>query len=415
MLDHPTEVRRGSDLPGELRKAPEGLLCPICEGPLKDPQAAEDGNSYCRSCIEEWFRTYERHNASALPGEEVPIKSPKTDKPLESKKLVPNAGLRQVGDAYVELVLEVQELYAHVRELRTLFEQAEADVTSWQERADKLSKQNIDLQNKTRILEEELMQNTEQAARLAFHFQTVKDELEALKKTAPSQREERSRQLLSATSGHGDRLRIEQLQTLLDEKERIIRQQQLENGRLRVQAETAQEAMQTLRERSDFMDQQQKELEAVKHLQFQRAAEQRRQLKEDAEKRLEAQRFVGAELQLFSQALAQRGEMLEQKEQMLASKERQLAELQKENDKMKSYVADMRRMNRDLQSHHIELEAEVEQLRMEAKSLKTTLGYPGFDDLGQEIDRVRTELKENPSSSHSKAKKAATWLEENPP
>lgn len=61
--------------------APEGLLCPLTLGLMKDPVTTCDGQSYERKQIQEWLE----HNNT----------SPLTNKRLQSKQLTPNHALRR--------------------------------------------------------------------------------------------------------------------------------------------------------------------------------------------------------------------------------------------------------------------------------------------------------------------------------
>ena len=61
------------------------LLCPILHVTMTDPVIAQDGHSYERTAIEEWFGRS--------------MKSPMTGAELSSTSLVPNHTLRQLIDA----------------------------------------------------------------------------------------------------------------------------------------------------------------------------------------------------------------------------------------------------------------------------------------------------------------------------
>ena len=73
----------------ELADVPEDLLCPISCEIMKDPVSADDGHTYERVCIEQWFATGKRT-------------SPTTNRPLESPKLRPNHLVRRLTATYLE-------------------------------------------------------------------------------------------------------------------------------------------------------------------------------------------------------------------------------------------------------------------------------------------------------------------------
>ncbi|KAH8075255.1 ubiquitin-protein transferase [Aureococcus anophagefferens] len=73
----------------QLADVPEDLLCCISCEIMKDPVSADDGNTYERVCIEQWFATGKRT-------------SPRTNEPLESLKLRPNHAIRRLTATYLE-------------------------------------------------------------------------------------------------------------------------------------------------------------------------------------------------------------------------------------------------------------------------------------------------------------------------
>eukprot|EP00929_Paragymnodinium_shiwhaense_P074969 TRINITY_DN38339_c0_g1_i1.p1 TRINITY_DN38339_c0_g1~~TRINITY_DN38339_c0_g1_i1.p1 ORF type:complete len:1321 (-),score=384.28 TRINITY_DN38339_c0_g1_i1:624-4586(-) len=113
------------DLLDELLRGPEGLLCGICKAPVNEPVIAEDGHSYCRHCIQEWFQTYEKHNRDQLDDEHVTPVSPKTGQRLKSKELKANYALREITDAFVERVKENRELRGKVADLQVSLREVE--------------------------------------------------------------------------------------------------------------------------------------------------------------------------------------------------------------------------------------------------------------------------------------------------
>jgi hypothetical protein len=80
----------------ERRKAEEAVAecqntfrCPIGLGFMKDPVVAADGHTYERKQIEAWF--------ASPQFSDLPVKSPKTNVPLEHTMLIPNHALKSVS------------------------------------------------------------------------------------------------------------------------------------------------------------------------------------------------------------------------------------------------------------------------------------------------------------------------------
>ena len=66
---------------------PKEFICPITSDIMNDPVIAEDGNTYERAAIVQWF---EDHNTSPL-----------TNVVLESKKVILNRALKSLIDSYI--------------------------------------------------------------------------------------------------------------------------------------------------------------------------------------------------------------------------------------------------------------------------------------------------------------------------
>eukprot|EP00927_Polykrikos_kofoidii_P010060 TRINITY_DN14248_c0_g3_i1.p1 TRINITY_DN14248_c0_g3~~TRINITY_DN14248_c0_g3_i1.p1 ORF type:complete len:582 (+),score=122.90 TRINITY_DN14248_c0_g3_i1:215-1960(+) len=306
------------NLAQQLARAPPGLLCPICEAPLQDPVIAQDGYSYCRQCIEEWFEVYESYNRTCESSETVSVKSPKTQLDLQTMQLCPNISMRQLGDAYVELVLESQELCANIMELQRVLSEAEDELVRAHNRAEESAKQNLELQAQVRALEDELFQSTEQAARLAFHFDSVCDELRSV---------QASKQIYSADVAPTiETKRINMFQMEIDRKDEELRQARLQLRLAQQESHNADDLLQALAERSAATDQARHEIEELCSQQAVRNAEQRRAVLKDAERRQDAQRFVVGQLESFSETVTKRSEQLAEERQKLESVQ---ADLQK--------------------------------------------------------------------------------------
>jgi hypothetical protein len=65
------------------------FICPITHEMMKDPVTAEDGFSYERLAIEEWFSRDK-------------IVSPMTNMPLTTKEVVTNGSLKKAIDDYLK-------------------------------------------------------------------------------------------------------------------------------------------------------------------------------------------------------------------------------------------------------------------------------------------------------------------------
>lgn len=69
----------------------DAFVCPITREYMKDPVICLDGHTYERDAIEEWLKSHSR--------------SPKTNQPLASLRLIPNHALR----ASIETILKLRE------------------------------------------------------------------------------------------------------------------------------------------------------------------------------------------------------------------------------------------------------------------------------------------------------------------
>jgi len=70
-----------------MDRVPKEFICPITSDIMNDPVMAEDGNTYERAAIVQWF---EDHNTSPL-----------TNVVLESKKVILNRALKSLIDSYI--------------------------------------------------------------------------------------------------------------------------------------------------------------------------------------------------------------------------------------------------------------------------------------------------------------------------
>lgn len=72
----------------EEARVPKEYMCPISKVIMEDPHTAEDGNTYEKKAIKDWFAKK--------------VQSPLTHKNLQSAKLVPNLILRSIIQDYKE-------------------------------------------------------------------------------------------------------------------------------------------------------------------------------------------------------------------------------------------------------------------------------------------------------------------------
>ena len=70
-----------------MDNAPKEFICPITQSIMKDPVVAEDGNTYERADIVQWFEVHDT--------------SPLTNIVLESNNVVPNRALKSLIDSYM--------------------------------------------------------------------------------------------------------------------------------------------------------------------------------------------------------------------------------------------------------------------------------------------------------------------------
>ena len=77
------------------KEPPNEFLCPITAEMMKDPVIAQDGFSYERSAINQWFKDHD--------------KSPMTNETLSSKSLTPNRQLKKLIDDFREGVLLLKQ------------------------------------------------------------------------------------------------------------------------------------------------------------------------------------------------------------------------------------------------------------------------------------------------------------------
>mmetsp|Transcript_9232 Transcript_9232/g.31643 ORF Transcript_9232/g.31643 Transcript_9232/m.31643 type:complete len:121 (+) Transcript_9232:687-1049(+) len=73
----------------QLADVPEDLLCCISCEIMKDPVSADDGNTYERVCIEQWFATGKRT-------------SPKTNESLPSTVVRPNHAVKSMIAGFLD-------------------------------------------------------------------------------------------------------------------------------------------------------------------------------------------------------------------------------------------------------------------------------------------------------------------------
>ena len=65
-------------------------MCPIMRAPMKDPVLTDDGHTYEREAIRNWFKTSQ--------------KSPVTGLQHKTKNLIPNIALKNLNKRIVDLV-----------------------------------------------------------------------------------------------------------------------------------------------------------------------------------------------------------------------------------------------------------------------------------------------------------------------
>lgn len=104
--------QRPASFDEQLLPIPHGLQCVICREIFKDPVFTEDGHSYCRGCIQEWFKAHETRVTEfyRVPGNIAPhsrkmppnLLAPMTQLPLSSRTLQPNIALKQAVEAFCE-------------------------------------------------------------------------------------------------------------------------------------------------------------------------------------------------------------------------------------------------------------------------------------------------------------------------
>ena len=70
-----------------MDRVPKEFICPITCDIMNDPVVAEDGNTYERADIVQWFKDHDT--------------SPLTNVVLESKKVIPNRALKSLLDSYM--------------------------------------------------------------------------------------------------------------------------------------------------------------------------------------------------------------------------------------------------------------------------------------------------------------------------
>jgi len=84
-------------MPENLPSIPTDWYCSITGEIFEDPVICEDGNSYERKAITEWLQT---SRGAGRNGASIPVRSPLTNLPLPSSKLIPNRALKNSIESF---------------------------------------------------------------------------------------------------------------------------------------------------------------------------------------------------------------------------------------------------------------------------------------------------------------------------
>ncbi|CAK9088245.1 unnamed protein product [Durusdinium trenchii] len=191
----------------ELLPIPHGLLCVICREIFKEPVFTNDGHTYCRSCIQEWFKAHDariadfyKDPANIAPySRKVPpnLLAPMTQLPLHNRNLQPNIALKQAVEAFCEtrpgderrererqkLQKAVQEAQATEGALKSTYTK---EVRVLQGQVQNLEEELGQVKNDLEAVKEETHKlNQMTAAKEGFHNPFLELELEELDRELP--------------------------------------------------------------------------------------------------------------------------------------------------------------------------------------------------------------------------------------